>query len=371
MIRTQLRRRPSVWLVGVWAISGAALLAETVRAHGVSVFAIDFRPTYFAAKNLRVNGDPYIAVHGQLQFVYPPSCALLFAPITWVGDHAAAFGGMLLAAVALVLIATASGRLSQRRALGPVAAVTLGLLAVSHVGWGTIALGNLSAIMAAGLAWCLALIDEDRWIFAAALFGLTVSVKPLVAVAVLVFILARRWHAVAVAIAVPVALNLITLPLLKRPGDFIHKTIPALKRGDTLPLKYNASIAGFGTRHGIADGVTAVARVLIVAAGVVLISAVLRGSLRIRWAAVATIPVTVLCLAAKLDEAHYDLALIPLVVLVAVTARGWPQRLLAAAAFGFLVFPDLPIGLITVGQLLVLASVAAETFARARITVAT
>ena len=58
-------------------------------------------------------------------------------------------------------------------------------------------LENLSALMAFGLAAVLLLASRGRWNEAGAVLGLSIAIKPLLIVVVVVFLLARKWRALA------------------------------------------------------------------------------------------------------------------------------------------------------------------------------
>jgi len=89
-----------------------------------------------------------------------------------------------------------------KRWWGITAALTIWLLHFTEAMRGELSLENVTVLAFLGLALCYVFALRGHWIAAAAAIGLSLSVKPLLLVVLLVFLLARQWKAFAVAVAI-------------------------------------------------------------------------------------------------------------------------------------------------------------------------
>lgn len=322
------------WLVALVAVGISAAIS-----HGESAFAFDFRPVYDGAHGLVHFGDPYRPVAGDLSFVYPPSCALLFLPIVVLHPHVASDAGLVLAGISIVALACFAG-LGARRFRGTGGAICLLALAIVPLGHNALTLGNLSILVSATVAAGCAVGSERPGIWTGLLFGLGLALKPLVAPALIIFLVWRTWKALATAIAVPVVLNLLALPFLGNPSDFVLKVLPKLLRGETLQLRYNASVSGFFERNGLPQWSGDAFRALIVIWLVaILIAASRRTPARGLPMALASASIIAVALVSTQDEAHYSLVAVPLLVAAAVDERAL-DRVLAVLALALIACAD-------------------------------
>lgn len=320
-----------------WAWIGACLVlaASSTIAHGWAIFAFDFRPVYDGVEGLLRFGDPYRPVPSDLGFVYPPSCALLFLPVAMLPPHVASDAGLVLADLSMVALAWASGM--SARPLRPWAGpACLALLALAPLGQNTLSLGNLSILVSALLAVSWLVWEDFSWPWTGILLGIALAIKPLVAPVVIIVILARRWKDLAVATGIAILLNLATLPLLRRPGDFITQVLPELLHGQTLQLRGNVAISAYFQRNSLPSWSADVCRIVLalIVLCVVFTARRVLDQRPVLIASASALVVTVALVSAQ-DEAHYSLVLVPLLVMGLVDGH-WTHKGLAALAAAFL-----------------------------------
>ena len=340
-------------LTALWAVSVALLCLVCGRARQQVIYGLDFRAVFDGALNLRLHLDPYLPVPDRFAFVYPPFAALVFLPISFLRADAAVAAGLLLGAVSFFLIAVSCARLIGRALLGSCAAVVLVVLSISRLGLISLALTNLSILMAAGISVALALAAANRWRSAAIVLGTTIAIKPVVLLALLIFLSRRKWQAGALCAAIPAGLNLAVLPFLASPARFFTETLSSLAAGSTLPLRYNVSIGAALERAGGSAALQHLARVAVVLVATAVVAAVwrLRGPLALTILAVT--PVLGFVLASRTDELHYTLSAVPLAVALIAMATGWARALAVTAT---VLSVALPVGATTTQLLLLIAA---------------
>lgn len=87
---------------------------------------------------------------------------------------------------------------------------------------------------------------------AGAVIGVAVAVKPLLVPVLLLFVFARKWRALGVAVLVPVVVSVLAALVLPDPGAFFTRTLPFLLRGeDRFVRLYEASPAAVLPRVGV------------------------------------------------------------------------------------------------------------------------
>lgn len=303
-------RRQLVWLL--WLAPLLALLLGAVHSRTQTGFSDDFLPVYQGARSLRLSGDPYVS-SAALPFVYPPSCALLLWPLGLLNAAAAANVGLALALSSLLVLCLTVGELARGRPFGRGTALLLMGLACSNLGYGTVQLGNLSLVVAALLAGSLLLLSRERPALAGVALGIAIALKPLVAPALLMFVPGRgRRIGAAVAVVLPMALNLLTFPLMRSPFKYVYNIMPALLRGDALPLGRNVALSGWGLREGVPAPMVMALRTTVVVLAVAVLIAVRRHPVVDATVVWGTLPVLTASMVSSVDEAHYSLVAVPL-----------------------------------------------------------
>ncbi|UQX02553.1 glycosyltransferase family 87 protein [Streptomyces sp. RerS4] len=135
-----------------------------------------------------------------------------------------------------------------------------GLLALAYKPYVNLVLiGNWTAISAAALPVALLLAHRRSWGAAGLVVGLAIACKPMLVPIGLLFVLARQWRGLAVAVLVPVGMSLAGALLMPSPTLFFTKTLPFLFQGqDAYALPWDASPIAVLPRLGIPEPVAVV-----------------------------------------------------------------------------------------------------------------
>ncbi|GAA0304564.1 glycosyltransferase family 87 protein [Streptomyces polychromogenes] len=187
------------------------------------------------------------------RFLYPPSAVLMAVPEALVPTGVlrwllpAGISGLVALGwwAALRLFSVPS---RSRFAVGGLA--LLGLLYKPYLN--LVLIGNWTAVSAAALPVALLLAHRRSWAAAGLVVGLAIACKPMLVPAGLLFVLARRWRGLAVAVAVPAGLSLAGALLMPSPTLFFTKTLPFLFQGqDGYALPWDASPIAVLPRLGV------------------------------------------------------------------------------------------------------------------------
>ncbi|QES52522.1 hypothetical protein DEJ50_19565 [Streptomyces venezuelae] len=218
-----------------------------------------------AADALLAGGSPY----EDKRFLYLPSAVLLAVPeallptpvLRWVLPVAmsalVAFGWWC--ALRLFSVPTRS-----RLAVLGFAAFAFAYKPYANM----VLIGNWTAVSAAALPAALLLAHRGRWVGAGAVIGLAIAAKPMLVPVALLFLLARRWRGLAVAVLVPVGLSLAGALLMPSPTLFFTKTLPFLLQGqDSYALPWDASPIAVLPRLGVPEPVAVGLAAALAAAG--------------------------------------------------------------------------------------------------------
>lgn len=254
--------------------------------------------------------NPYTTVPG---FVYPPSHLIVMLPLAAFSQATDTHYAELALIVALAMTAMCSAKLLGRRYWGLTAALAFfALSGVQPVGE-EVVVENVSVLMGLALAATLLLARKGRWNWAAGVLGLSLAIKPILAPIVLVLLLARRWRALAIAIAVPVVLNVAGFLSMHGASSFFSILPFLFDRGGAAYDAYNAAIVSVGALNGLAGWLTDVLRVLAGAFALLAAWLVWRFDRdeTARLVDTAAALMVGLFLAGSLTEDHYMLALIP------------------------------------------------------------
>ncbi|MGK5732857.1 glycosyltransferase 87 family protein [Streptomyces sp. URMC 124] len=242
------------WLRGraPWPVLLAALLVlalDVVRVvQGARMPGIDNAVVVRAARALLDGGSPY----ADKRFLYLPGGVFTAVPETVFGNEAlaravpVATALFVLAGVALAL-RIFGVRADSRLAAGVVAA--LGVFEPFH---GVVYLGNWTALSAVAFPAALLLARHGRWCAAGAVVGAAIALKPMLVPLLLLFVLARRWRALAWAVGVPAAVSLAAALAMPRPGLFFTRTLPFLLHGqDAYARPFDAAWPSVLPRLGV------------------------------------------------------------------------------------------------------------------------
>nr|WP_320781604.1 glycosyltransferase 87 family protein [Streptomyces sp. CRN 30] len=257
--------RPAGWQA--WAVLAAvlgALVARTARV--TSDGGMDNAIVVRAARTWLAGGDPYDDPH----FLYFPSAVLAAVP------QALLPGAVLRVAVPLAVAGLlAAGWWCALRLHGAPGTSRLAVLGLTGLAAGfapfghLVRLGNWTVTAALALPLCLLLAHRSRWVAAGAVLGAAVALKPLLAPAALLFVLAGRWRALAAALLVPALASGAAALLMPDPAGFFTRTLPFLLGGDDGFVRlYEASPAAVLPRLGVPGPLAEGLAVLAAGAGV-------------------------------------------------------------------------------------------------------
>ncbi|OKK21244.1 hypothetical protein AMK16_11350 [Streptomyces sp. CB00455] len=204
-----------------------------------------------AAQTLLAGGSPY----EDKRFLYLPSAVLMAVPeallpqtvLRWVlpVGMSALLGAGWLAALRLLRVP-----LRSRLAVGGFAALALAYKPYVNL----VLIGNWTAISAAALPVALLLAHRRHWGAAGLVIGLAIACKPMLVPIGLLFLLARQWRGLAVAVLVPLGISLAGALMMPSPSLFFTKTLPFLLKGqDAYALPWDASPIAVLPRLGVPE----------------------------------------------------------------------------------------------------------------------
>ncbi|MCX5376476.1 glycosyltransferase family 87 protein [Streptomyces sp. NBC_00091] len=253
--------RVTAWLLGPaprpWRwVSAGILLVIAVSASLQTKWGSDNAFVVKAADALLAGVSPY----EDKRFLYLPSAVIMAVPEAMVPQAVLRWllpVGMtgLLGAGWWASLRLFSVPLCSRMAVGG-----FGLLALAYKPYvNLVMLGNWTAISAAALPVALLLAHRRSWGAAGLVVGLAIACKPMLVPLGLLFVLARQWRGLAVAVLVPVGMSLLGALLMPSPTLFFTKTLPFLFKGqDAYALPWDASPIAVLPRLGVPEPVAVV-----------------------------------------------------------------------------------------------------------------
>lgn len=244
----------------IWVLAGCFLFGALRAAiHGGKH---DFTPVWSAATAV-LNGDPpYKTVTAGGDYVHTPGSTLLSLPFAIVPENV---GGALLVIVSVIafaaglLIAAAATDTAPR-----IAAVTMLACAMSAPVANELHLANVDALCVLPLGLALYMLTHDRPALAGALIGLAMTIKPTVAVFLLLPLALGAPKGTLWALGVAAILNLIALPVIPEASRFFTSVVPFLLGGDT--DGFNVSLKAAMERAGTPELLILIARIASVSA---------------------------------------------------------------------------------------------------------
>ncbi|MDG4531412.1 glycosyltransferase 87 family protein [Streptomyces sp. AV19] len=234
-----------------WPLLAAALLVYLLSAGrmlGVRRTGMDNAVVVRAARHLLDGGSPY----ADKRFLYLPGAVFAALPQAPFSDRtltrAVPFvtAAFVLAGVVLAL------RIFDVRADSRLAAAVTAGLALFLPFQGIVHLGNWTAASVVAFPAALLLALRGRWSAAGAVVGAAIALKPMLVPLLLLFVLARRWRALAWAVALPSVISSAAALAMPRPQLFLTKTLPFLLHGqDDYAAPYDASWTAVLPRLGV------------------------------------------------------------------------------------------------------------------------
>jgi arabinofuranan 3-O-arabinosyltransferase len=175
-----------------------------------------------------------------------------------------------------------------------------------------------------------------QW-WAGVAIGLSLVVKPVLAVLLLLPLLNRQWRALVIAAAVPLAFNVAAWPLVADPMDFVRRTLPYIFSTRDY---FNSSVLGNGTYYGLPIWLIMALRLLFLALAVVslwLLHRYYRQRDPLFWMLTSSGVLLISSwLVLSLAQGYYSMMLFPFLMTVVLpnsVVRNWPAWL---ATYGFL-----------------------------------
>ncbi|MFI9060403.1 glycosyltransferase family 87 protein [Streptomyces sp. NPDC053429] len=240
-----LRPAPRSWRAVSLVILLSIALSTSLRANWGSDNAFVVK----AADALLSGASPY----EDKRFLYLPSAVIMAVPEALL-PHWALRWLLPLGMTALIGAGWwAALRLFSVPVRSRLAVGGFGLFALAYKPYlNLVLIGNWTAISAAALPLALLLAHRRRWAAAGLVVGLAIACKPMLVPIGLLFVLARQWRGLAVAVLVPVAVSLAGALMMPSPTLFFTKTLPFLFQGqDAYALPWDASPIAVLPRMGV------------------------------------------------------------------------------------------------------------------------
>jgi arabinofuranan 3-O-arabinosyltransferase len=325
----------------VWAASALTWALQCLRIDRTDgTLGWDLIASWRAEVVFAHGGQPYsTAATDNRLFLYPPSALLVDRPIAWMSLHQVAVFGLVATALLMWATIMISAAVLGRRWWGLTAGVVVLAVGFAPAMTDELKLTNVTVVCALALALFYLLTVKGHWVTAGVAIGLTLSVKPLLLPVLLVFVLARRWRALAVTVAIPAVLNAAAFLVVKDPGAVFSK-LPSLLDRSGSGIFFNSAWVDVMRSFAVPDDVTILVRLVTIVLGLLaawwswrrLEDPVLRVITTSSILLIGTY------LAGTLSESHFMLTLVPLAMTVVVRAS--PMRWVTAW-IGVLVFMGL------------------------------
>jgi arabinofuranan 3-O-arabinosyltransferase len=318
----------AIWTLGI--LNFGTNLMAVVHDEGY-----DTIPVWRSLHAVLTHG-PIYTHHGAGDFLYPPSALLLLLPLGALDVHAAK-GLLFVANIAAILLATGLLlRLFRLRWAGLAGAVALFGLSLAYPVFFALGAGNVDPLVLLGFVGFLIAANRGRWMIGAALLGLTLALKPVLAPVVLILLLYRRWAAAFVAVLVPSVLSGIVLIAVPGSRAYFSNALPLLLHGQNSRIQeVSYSLVSVGRRLDVPVHVTDTIRVALLAATALLLWKRLKGSAAEprRLIELSTIALASAFLLASFAFPPYGVFLLPFAVAVAAETSAAQHWLTWSALF--------------------------------------
>jgi arabinofuranan 3-O-arabinosyltransferase len=302
----------------------------------------DFGPVYRAVSNFRRGLDIYNEHFDYVDphYLYPPGGTLLMAPFGYMPVFASHNWFVVCNTVAMILAACLLVRLFNFRLSSVALPALLAAMFLTESVTNTLVFTNINGcILLMEVLFFRWLLDgkvAHQW-WAGVAIGLTLVVKPVLAVLLLLPLLNKQWRVFVTALGVPLVFNAVAWPLSSDPMNFVRHTVPYI-----LGIRdyFNSSIQGNGIYFGLPFWLIMVLRIvfaLLAIAALWLLYRYYRSRDPFFWALTSS---GVLLLASwlvlSLAQGYYSMMLFPFLMTVVLpnsAIRNWPAWL---ATYGFL-----------------------------------
>jgi arabinofuranan 3-O-arabinosyltransferase len=324
----------------LWPFAVMTVLHQVVVKATNFTITDDFQPVYKASLAF-LNGHPVYNEnfdHVDPHYLYPPSGTLLIAPLAIIDPEKSKWCFVALNAVAILLAWYLLLRLFKFRLSSPVAPLALLLMFSSETVINTLAFGNVNGCVLLAEVVFIALLLRRRDLWAGAVIGVAIAVKPTIAPLLILPLMRRQWKIFLPAIGVPAALMALAWPLIKDPMDYVRRTFPySIKARDY----FNSSIPGSAAYWDLPPWLTWGTRIgmgVLVLLSLWLLYRYYRQDELFFACTVSGIVLTASFLLGPLGQQYYSMTLFPFLMTVALRnslLRNWPAWL---AIFGFMTY---------------------------------
>ncbi|QRY54941.1 arabinofuranan 3-O-arabinosyltransferase [Mycolicibacterium septicum] len=302
----------------------------------------DFGPVYRAVSNFRRHWAIYNEHFSYVDphYLYPPGGTLLLAPFGFLPEFASRFWFVAINSVAIIIAAALLVRLFKF-SLTSVAlpALLLAMFCTESV-TNTLVFTNINGCVLLAevlfFTWLLSGKVGHQW-WAGAAIGLTLTVKPVLAVLLLLPLLNRQWRALVTAFAVPVVFNAVAWPISADPMGFVRNTVPYMFETRDY---FNSSIIGNGVYYGLPEWLILLLRIGFVILAVVSLWLLYRyyhERDQLFWMLTSSgVLLITSWLVLSLAQGYYSMMLFPFLMTVVLpnsVLRNWPAWL---AVYGFM-----------------------------------
>ncbi|WP_083874438.1 glycosyltransferase family 87 protein [Nocardia paucivorans] len=298
----------------------------------------DYKPVYAASFEF-LNGRPvYTANFDSVDphYLYPPSGTLLIAPIAVIDYEKSRWLFILLNAIAILIAWYLLLRLFDYTMRSVAAPALLLAMFMSETVINTLVFTNVNGCLLLAEMIFLLLLLRRRDLWAGAVLGLTIAVKPTLAPLLLIVAVRKQWGVFVTAIAVPLVLTAVAWPLSKDPEQFFIHTLPYLLESRDY---FNSAIVGNAEYYGLPSWLTWGIRLSMAAMVAVTLWLLYRYYRHDELFFVTTSSGVLLIaswLLSSLGQMYYSMLLFPFLMSVVLrnsVLRNWPAWL---AVFGFM-----------------------------------
>ncbi|WP_433203939.1 glycosyltransferase family 87 protein [Nocardia sp. CA-107356] len=298
----------------------------------------DFKPVYNASLAFLNHRPVYTANYDLVDphYLYPPSGTLLIAPLALIDPEKSRWCFILLNAAAIILAWYLLLKLFKFTLSSMAAPILLLAMFSSETVINTLVFTNVNGcVLLAEVAFIMLLLGRrDLW--AGAILGLSIAVKPTLAPLVLIAAARGQWKVFYTAIGVPLALTAIAWPLSADPDKFFTRTARYLSD----PRDYfNSAIVGNAAYYGLPLWLSWGIRIMmgvLVLISLWLLYRYYRDDELFFVTTASGVLMTAEFLLNSLGQMYYSMMLFPLLMSVVLrnsVMRNWPAWL---AVFGFM-----------------------------------
>lgn len=341
--RTSPPSTAAVVRTALWPIAIMSIIHRSYVLTSNGYITDDWVPVYRAARNFRAGVAIYNEHFDQVDphYLYPPGGTLLMAPFGYIDSEFAARNWFILInTLAIILAACLLVRLFRFALTSVALPALLVAMFVTESVTNTLVFTNINGCILLAevlfLRWMLDGRVSRQWLAGIAI-GLSLVVKPVLAVLLLLPLLNRQWRTLIAAVAVPLAFNVVAWPLVNDRMNFIHRTLPYILSTRDY---FNSSVLGNGVYYGLPMWLITTLRVgfvVLAALSLWLLTRYYRTRDPLFWMLTSSgVLLIASWLVLSLAQGYYSMMLFPFLMTVVLrnsVLRNWPAWL---ATYGFL-----------------------------------